>query len=297
MTIQAEGRELLHQHKELYEILREIPKKREMTYTQKEENNLLIGNPRFKEKEYDWPQELLLQLRDHLQGLWNYIEIYSYWLDNSLLLLLDYRTRKASKKSVLFLLEKDVWQTDEVYGDYLIEKEKDITTIHYTRFGNKYQKFEIESLDDSEIKDFICTDAIKQIQTQFTHLWEKLEMEIEILMKEKFRKKPKVSLTVDYLEEQVDKIEKVVDSWPESALLNLGRVLEVWLLTELNVNKNPGLNFLIKIAEVRDLIDKHQFQLLMNIRKNYNALKHEGSYQIDKKLVQILLNDFLSTFK
>ena len=298
MSIQTEGKELLKRHKKLFEKLIQIPEKRDLIYREKlDKNNKLIGKPRFKVKEFDWPQELSIELRDHLQGLWNYFQLYSYWLDSSLLLLLDYRTRKASKKSIIFLLGMNVWQTDEVYGDYLIKKGKNTTKIYYTRFGNKYNEFNLQSVDDGEIEAYICKDAIKQIQQQFTYLWEKLEQEIVVLMREKFRKKPKVSLTIDYLKEQVDKIEKIVDSWPESALLNLGRVLEVWLLVEMNAKINFGLNFLIKEAEIRNLIDKHQFKLLMNIKNNYNSLKHEASYKVDKQLVQILFKDFLSTFK
>ena len=296
MSIQTEGKELLKRHKKLFEELIQIPERRDFIYHEELDNNILIGKPRFKEKEFDWSQDLLIQLRDHLQGLWNYFQLYSYWLDSSLLLLLDYRTRKASKKSIIFLLEMDVWQTDEVYGDYIIKRGKNTTKIYYTRFGNKYNEFKLHSVDDGEIKDYICKDAMKQIQRQFTHLWEKLEQEIVVLMREKFRKKPKISLKIDYLKEQVDKIEKIVDSWSESALLNLGRVLEIWLLVEMNVKKNFGLDFLIREAEIRNLIDKHQFQLLMNIKNNYNSLKHEDSYKVDNLLVQRLFKDFFSTF-
>ncbi len=297
MSVQTEGKELLKMHKKLFEKLIQIPEKRDLIYRKEIVNNELIGKPRFKERELNWSQTLLIELRDHLQELWNYFQLYSYWLDKSLLLLIDNRTRKASKKSIIFLLEMDVWQTDEVYGDYLIKKGKDTTKIYYTRFGNIYNEFNLQSVDDGEIEEYICKDTIRQIQQQFTHLWEKLEQEIGVLMRQKFRKKPKVSLTIDYLKDQVDKIEKIVESWPESALLNLGRVLEVWLLIEMDEKKNFGLDFLIKEAEIRNLIDKHQFKLLMNIKNNYNSLKHEASYKVDKQLVQILFKEFFSAFK
>ncbi len=133
MSFQTEGKELLKRHKELFEKLILIPESRHLIYHEELDNNKLIGKPRFKEREFDWPQDLLIELRDHLQELWHYFQLYSYWLDSSLLLLIDYRTRKASKKSIIFLLEMDVWQTDEVYGDYLIMKGKNTTKIYYTR--------------------------------------------------------------------------------------------------------------------------------------------------------------------
>lgn len=297
MNIHSEGKQLLKKHASLYKQLIQIPERREIIYREKKDNNKLIGNPRFKEKEYNWLKQLLIELRDHLQNLWNYFELYSYWLDPSLLLLLDYRTRRASKKSLLFLLEMDVWQTDEVYGDYLIEKEKNKTKITYTRFNQRYREFILNTLDNKEIEDWICEDAVVQIQTQFTHLWDKLKKEVEVCMEEKFRKQPKITFSLNYIEDQVDKIENQVESWPESALLNLGRVLEIWLLIELKVKTNYGQDFLIKEAEVKNLIDKHQFKLLMNIKNQYNDLKHQATYKVDKKIVKTLFNDFVSIFK
>lgn len=297
MNIYFEGKILLEKHIELGKKLFLIPEKREMIYREEYDNNTLIGKPRFKEKEFNWPKKLLLDLRNHLQELWNYFELYSYWLDSSLLLLLDSRSRKASKKSILFLLEMDMWQTDEVYGDFLIEKDNHKTKISYTRFGQKFSEKNIDVIDNQEIEKWICKDAIIQIQNQFTHLWEKLRKEVELCMEEKFRKTPKITLSLKYLNEQVDKINKEIDSWLESALLNLGRVMEIWLVIELKINKNYGLDFLIKEAEVRNLIDKHQLQLLMNIKKHYNDLKHQTTYKADKKVVKTLFNDFISIFK
>ena len=297
MDIHSEGKRLIERHSSIYKNLITIPENREMVYREEMDNNNVMGKPRFKEKELNWPKKLLIALRDHLQELWNYFELYSYWLDSSLLLLLDHRTRKASKKSVLFLLEMDVWQTDEVYGDYLIEKEIDKTMISYTRFGQRYRETILNTIDNNEIEDWICKDGINQIQTQFTHLWEKIKKEIEVCMEEKFRKEPKITLSHMYLEEQVDKIEGYIDSWPESALLNLGRVLEIWLLIELKVKTNYGLDFLIKEAELRILIDNHQFKLLMNIKNHYNDLKHNSNYRINKQVVKTLVRDFISIFK
>jgi len=297
MTIQSEGKNLLKRHASLYKELIQIPEKRKIIYREEKEKNKVIGKPRFKEKEYSWPKQILIEIRNHLQELWNYFEQHSYWLDPSLLLLLDFRTRKASKKSILFLLEMDVWQTDEVYGDYLIEKEKSGTKIFYTRFGHKYRENLLNTIDNQEIKNWICKDAVNQIQRQFTHIWKRLKKEVEVCSEEKFRKQPKISLSLKYLEEQVKKIEVETDSWPESAVLNLGRVLEIWLLIELKANANYGLHFLIKQAEVRNLIDKHQLRLLVNIKDHYNDLKHQTSYKVDKKVVKTLFNDFVSIFQ
>jgi len=42
---------------------------------------------------------------------------------------------------------------------------------------------------------------------------------------------------------------------------------------------------------------RQEFEIAIELDYNYNALKHEDSYKVDKQLVQILFKDFLSTFK
>jgi len=292
MTIKSEGQALLKNHERLYSSLIKIPENREMKYRVVVNNGESIGKPRFKDKEYSWPKKLLTELRDHLQKLWNYFQLNSYWLDNTILLLLDYRTRRASKKSVIFLLEMDVWNTDEVFGDYLINKKDDKTELYYTRFGQKFRKMVIDSTVDDKIKNWICKDAVQQIQAQFLHIWDKIKTELQVCMKEKFKKCPKIHLSSEYIREQVTRIKEEIDAWPESALLNLGRCTEIWLIIELGVTVNPGLDLLIREAEVRNLLNKHQFQLLMNIKSHYNQVKHYATYKVDKSIVHTLYNDF-----
>ena len=42
---------------------------------------------------------------------------------------------------------------------------------------------------------------------------------------------------------------------------------------------------------------RQEFEIAIELDYNYNSLKHEDSYKVDKQLVQILFKDFLSTFK
>jgi len=87
-----------------------------------------------------------------------------------------------------------------------------------------------------------------------------------------------------------------MDAWPESALLNLGRIMEIWLLKRLDLDQNSGLFFLIKSDSTQNLIDNHQFKLLMNIKDEYNALKLEDSYHIDKKAIKTYFKEFWGVF-
>ena len=122
MDLKAEGQNFLKIHEELYSELLKIPSERELSFKLVEKDGLTVGQPRFMPRYYEWPTELKIKLRDHLQEVWNFFDKYSHWVDDSIMSILSYSKRSTSKKSIMFLLERDVWETDEVYGDYLIEK-------------------------------------------------------------------------------------------------------------------------------------------------------------------------------
>ena len=293
----AEGNRLLNIHGILYKKLVQIPEIRDLTFRIDAEENLNIGKPRFKNKHYSWPRELLNDLRDHLEEVWNYFDKYSHWVDNSLMSLISYAKRSESKKSIIFLLERDVWETSEVYGDYLIEKEEAHTSISYHRFKKKIKSFDISTIKDVEIEVWIRNDAIKQIKAQFNYLWTKIETEINICIEEKYHKEPKLLISSSYLIEQLKKTKEIVEKCPEAALLNLGRICEMWLLILLD-KENSGFNEdLLKLAERNNIIDKDEFKFLKKIRRNYNDLKHKRNYKVDKSLIFSFMIDFSKFFK
>ncbi len=168
--------------------------------------------------------------------------------------------------------------------------------ISYFRRDRKLGSKELNTIDDNDIEQWICIDAIRQIKDQFDFLWNVLNNEVQTVAEEDFQKTPKISLSIDYLKQQFEKVKESVDNWPESALLNLGRVIEIWLLIELNCSNSRGFWFLIRQAYVQGLIDKSQASLLENIRREYNKLKHHHQYTIDKILISTHVNDFEEVF-
>ncbi|MFW9970470.1 MAG: hypothetical protein ACFFDF_09735 [Candidatus Odinarchaeota archaeon] len=291
------GNNLLQEHAILYKKLNQIPESRELIFRIDIEEDLNIGKPRFINRKYLWTDELLTELHDHLEGVWSFFDSYSHWVDNSLISIISYTKRSVSKKSIIFLLENDVWETDEVYGDYLIEKMEGFTMISYFRFDKKIKSFKIDTIEKSKIEKWICNDAISQIQEQFSYLWSKIETEIKTCIEEKYHKKPKLLITSDYLIEQLNKTRQVAEYWPEAALLSLGRICEMWLLIELEL-ENTGFNQdLLKLAERFNIVDKNEFKFLKKIRKNYNDLKHKRYFYIEKKRVLKLIDFFLKFFK
>ena len=78
MNIKSEGKTLLNDHKKLYEQLIEIPEKREMIFIEEMEGGVKVGKPRFKNPKYQWSTRLLVDVRDHLQNIWNFFDRYSY---------------------------------------------------------------------------------------------------------------------------------------------------------------------------------------------------------------------------
>jgi len=292
MDIKSEGKKLLSTHSELHKKLIEIPDKRKIVFREELKDGKKFGKPRFKKPKYEWDKELLIELRNHLQGIWNFFEKYNYWLDETFLPLLAYNLRRISKKSVIFLLEKDIWNTDEVYGKYLIEKDQNSTFISYYRFDTKINKIELSTVDEPKIKEWICNDAIKQIKQQFSFLWSKLETEIQVCIEEEYTKKPKIFFTTKYLKEQLDLTKLTSKNWPEASLLSLGRICELWLLLALDKKYKEYYEDLIKKAEKRGIINKNQGKLLYKIKRNYDYLKHKANYQVDKGFIIELINQF-----
>ena len=296
MDIKSEGKSLLDNHKKLYEQLIEIPERREMIYFEEMKEGVRFGNPRFKNPKYQWITRLLIDVRDHLQNIWNFFSKYSYWFDDTLIPLLNTDERRISKKSIIFLLEEDVWCTDEVYGRYLIEENQDGITISYSRRERKMPQISLKSKDGSEIKDWICEDAKNQIRNQFKFLWGKIETEIEVCIDEIFHKQPKLTLKLDYLKNQLEKTHAIYEQWAEAGLLNLGRIIELWLLTCLG-KKNASRDVdIIREAQIAEVLDKHGVKLLRNIRTNYNNLKHKTYYKIEIEDIKAMVEDFSKLF-
>ena len=70
---------------------------------------------------------------------------------------------RAAIKKAKHLWGKDVWETDEVFGDYLIEEMENKTIIYYFRFGKKFNKLELSELTKESRKEWIKKDIINQI--------------------------------------------------------------------------------------------------------------------------------------
>ena len=296
MDIKSEGKALSTNHKKLYEQLIEIPEKREMIYIEEMEGGVKVGKPRFKNPKYQWSTSLLVEVRDHLQNIWNFFDRYSYWFDDTLIPLLNSDERRMSKKSIIFLLEEDVWCTDEVYGKYLIEENQDGITISYSRRERKLNQITLKSKHASVIKNWICKDATNQIKNQFKFLWGKLETEIQVCIDEIFHKQPKLTFKSDYLEVQLEKTITISEQWPEAGLLNLGRIIELWLLTSLGKKKSLREVDIIREAEIAGILDKHGVKLLRNIRTNYNNWKHKTYYTIETEDIRTLVESFSNLF-
>lgn len=297
MDLREEGKKILRTHQILFEQLIQIPLQREILYREDIENENHIGKPRFIPEEYEWSSDLLKYLHNHLQSIYLFFEKYYYWYDDTLIPLIDKRFRRTSKNSIIFLLEKDVYATDEAYGDYLIEKNEDKTLVYYYRRDKKIRQFELSSIDSKEIMEWICNNAVGQIQEQLKFLWNRLRTEIKVCMEEKYHKKPETKLSIEYLEDQIQKVTGILDDWPEAALLSIGRIIEIWLKHELEYRTLEKYDDIIRLAEVDGIITKNNRKLLIKIRKNYNNLKHNLHYKLDKVFVSALITDFIRIFK
>ncbi len=170
--------EIKNRMKSLKISLREIPKSRELNNTIEEfQNNspAWIYKPRFKLKESPIPQEIKTELIQIIDEINLYLRKSSPDNFNLLKDIIDLTSE--NKNSIVFLLEKDVYQTNRVYGDYLVEKYQDYFEINYLRWNEKKKKLPNQALS-IDLEKFIKEDALAQVQNRFEELWNVLENEI-----------------------------------------------------------------------------------------------------------------------
>ena len=123
-----------------------------------------------------------------------------------------------------------------------------------------------------------------------------MKTEIQACIDEIFHKSPRFTLKPDYLKDQLDKTKKISEQWAEAGLLNLGRIVEHWLLNKLGIKSTPHYFDLIREAEIAGLIDKNEVKLLREIRTSYNNLKHKTYHKIVTKEVKIMIENFYNLF-
>lgn len=296
LDIKSEGKKLLIKHSKLYKKLEFIPNEREIEFREEFIDGKWFGKPRFIRPKYQWDELLFTELRNYLQEIWIFFEKYNYWLDETILPLIEANSRRTSSKSIIFLLENDVWNTSEVYGRYLIEKGTKKTVISYYRFDTTINKNTLDINDENQIKKWVCNDAKEQIKLQFFSLWSRLENEIKVCIAEEYSKKPRIYLTDENLKKQYEMVKNDLKSLPEASLLCLGRFCELWLLILLNQKHKKYQENLIDQAHKEHKINMNQVRLLYKIKRNYNHLKHKLYYQIDIGLINELVSQFSELF-
>ncbi len=171
--------EILNQLDQLRESLRDIPSQRDISCTREEIHKnppTWIYRPRFKPKFKLIPQEQKLVFIKLVDSINLHLKKYSPDNLTNLLDILD--VSGNNKKSIIFLLENNVYNTNEVYGDFIVEEMQDHYEIYY--FRREEKKNQLPTQDRSiDLEKFIKHDAIIQIQNQFDHLWAILVNEIE----------------------------------------------------------------------------------------------------------------------
>ncbi|UJG43108.1 MAG: hypothetical protein K9W46_12130 [Candidatus Heimdallarchaeum endolithica] len=286
------GNELLEKHKKLEGKLREIPYKREMRVNFNKENSLCIAKPRFTEPKYSWPKTLLGLLLNHLQEIWDFLQKYHYYFDEKVISFIHKDYRRSRKDSIIFLLERDVWETDEVYGNYLVERKKDKIIVSYYRREERRKTYELDLMPKEELEKWIMDDAKNQIISTFDYKWGLLETEIDTCANGLHIREITEPLNHEDLISQTKKIDELLKVDTIASMLSLGRVSELWCIHLLNQKKKEINQNLIQDLVQRKIIDKHQERLLNQIRIQYNSTKHKLDFRLKKKEVVSLYKDF-----
>lgn len=290
MSLQKKDLVILHD--KLREELVKIPSNRNMIYTQVSRDNLIIGKPRFDPPSIDLEQNLEEKLLEFIEKCRDYFVLMDYKVRDDLEDFLNLKEFHNSKYSPIFLIEQDVWKTDGVYGDYLIE-EKDIgSEVNYTRRGQKRGNVNLE-LDSFEKS--IIADARKQIVTQFERIWKSLAKEIE--KADVLFERSQIKISNRFLQEQFESSEKLLAINPIAACLIMGRCLELFCRMKLNIKTRVGLAKMIVDANTLNIISNSEYVIFDEIRDMYNSLKHELTYEIDPEELKRKWLSFADIFK
>ena len=230
MSLTFESESLLKEHNELFFELIKIPEEREITFHIDEDNGHHIGKPRFQPPLYTWPDDVFTRLTNHLLHIWNFFRTYSYWFDDMIKHVVNYDKQMIGRNSIIFLLQQDISEMDEIYGDYLIEKGLTDYSISYYRNNQKKQTFKPRVNSKEKVEEWICLDARRQVIDQFSFLWNYIQTEIEACSIEDNSRLPTHLLTHKYIQDQNNKISVVIEQYPELGLLKLGKIAELYLI-------------------------------------------------------------------
>lgn len=289
--LRRRGEEILERHRELQESLAEIQWTREMTVNWDGDR----AKPRF-EQPYR-PLDDLTEVLQHLQNIWDFLSRYNYYFDEKVISFFYKDTRRSDKSSVIFLLEHDVWETDEVYGDYLIEREGNSLNVSYYRREQRRRTRTIPLLEGDKLNDWLMEDARKQIREAFLVKWSLLELEIETCIEGLHLRPVEDPLTDKELLEQLEEGERLVDTSPEIAMLVLGRVAELWGLLALGQEQKRENQRLLDELRKSGKIDCHQKKQLNKIRILYNSVKHKVDFRSETDEVRDCYRQFRKVFQ
>lgn len=266
--------------------LEKIINSRQMKFSKIKKENVMIGKPRFIDPKYNWQSDSYLEVKTHFKQIKTYFETHNFETDPIIHDYISYEGKK-DKKSIIFLIESDVWATDEVYGDYLIDSTEN--EIYHYRRGEKRTKL---NYDGSNMTEFIIHDARNQIIQQLKFLWNTLLVEIEICMSGDHLEMFGSPQTDDEIASKIVKLKDIISIDPEVALLQLGRLEEHWCALQANKNKINYLYDLINEFFAQDKINNYQKQVLHRIRSAYNLIKHDRRGRTSIEQVNYFYDEF-----
>ena len=172
----SEIKDKLH---EIHKDLKEIPTKRKIVVT-KEKSEFFPTSIIYKPRFIPSFKKINRKLRKILVSIFDRMNIIlkPYSPDNFVNLKNIIDLDRNNKKSLIFLIENDTYKTDEVFGDYLVERKQEFFEINYIRREIKRKTLPNKSLN-VDLNQLIQDDMILQIQNQFDYMWEIIEEEIE----------------------------------------------------------------------------------------------------------------------
>lgn len=288
-----------------------IPREREiqcLMYAEIKSNEEFLVKPRFIPSEISIELSLMKLLTELRDDLFCYLQNYASHRDTrhikSILSLNS--NNKKSKKSICYLIEKNVWATDAVYGDYYVvyHPSEQKYSIYNKRRGRKRriiaERKKFNSIED--LKQFINEDAVIQIESEFDRLLNLVIQEINLvkaeynIIRSKFGEfNPKGSL-----KEILITGERLIYPQTLLSVFSIGYVAEMYLkkvFSENNIKYTKKIRFDLEKGFNLSLFSHKTKKILHKILDEYNDTKHNPNHRINRENLRKLYNKLKKNMK
>jgi hypothetical protein len=281
-----------------------------LNYTLNDDQTILLLKPRFNPSNKIFNPELRSKAIHLYEKLKIHFDEYPFYqIPNQVNFLFIISKKKNYKHSFFCIVEGNVYETDEIYGDYLGIISKENSKIKLSLIATRRDELRDSLCKDKYFPDmnhvldflilYVKSRLIEELANRFTLLDSILQRGEENFaqLKSRYPSIPSSYNTTKILE--IGQKRLLVN--PFDGLFYLGYVMEHWIkknvlqFHKVDVNNQKLFNILLYLEKKRTFSSK-QMKVLHQIRIAYNNLRHNPDFIVYYKRVHSFYNEFEDIF-